>query len=237
MTRAATLGWRSAWIGLRTSSLVSRRQLVRLSARAGRGARWRWGLPGRRGGCCRCCFPLLAATRPLFGASDRESAGRWLAAAGTAGLALVALQGFAIGLNGWNAAWLAALLGSPGPRQAGMGFGAALTSVAVPDAALPRARGARLVPGRRLRGVVDRPRRRADRRLRVLSRHDDPHERRAGRCRRLRARRVLEQNSSIPRSGASTASPPTCAAASPGTPCSWRRSSASARRRSASPSR
>jgi iron(III) transport system permease protein len=72
-------------------------------------------------------LPLLAAARPLLGSVDRECAGGWLAAAGVGGLALVAAQGFAVGLNGWNAAWLSALLGSPGPRQAGMGFGAALT--------------------------------------------------------------------------------------------------------------
>jgi iron(III) transport system permease protein len=73
--------------------------------------------------------PLLAATRPLFGAQQRERAGDWLAAAGAMGLALITAQGFVVGLNGWNAAWLAALLGSPGPRQGGMGFGAGLTAL------------------------------------------------------------------------------------------------------------
>src|ERR687893_587741 len=38
--------------------------------------------------------------------------------------------GYAIGLNGWTASWLAALFGGPGPRQGGMGFGAALTALA-----------------------------------------------------------------------------------------------------------
>jgi iron(III) transport system permease protein len=86
------------------------------------------GLAGQAWWLVPMLLPLFAATRPLFGAHDRESAGRWLAAAGAAGLALITIQGFAVGLNGWNAAWLAALLGAPGPRQGGMGIGAALTA-------------------------------------------------------------------------------------------------------------
>jgi iron(III) transport system permease protein len=74
--------------------------------------------------------PLIAASRPLVGGLDRYETGKWLVAAGLAGLALIILQGFAIGLGGWSAAWLAALFGAPGPRQGGMGFGAALTSLA-----------------------------------------------------------------------------------------------------------
>jgi iron(III) transport system permease protein len=73
---------------------------------------------------------LVAASRPLAGGLDRYDTGKWLTAAGIAGLALIMLQGFAIGLNGWNGAWLLALFGGPGPRQGGMGFGAALTSLA-----------------------------------------------------------------------------------------------------------
>jgi predicted lysophospholipase L1 biosynthesis ABC-type transport system permease subunit len=42
----------------------------------------------------------------------------------------MALQGFAVGLHGWTAPWLTALFGAPGPRQGGMGFGAALTAAA-----------------------------------------------------------------------------------------------------------
>jgi iron(III) transport system permease protein len=74
--------------------------------------------------------PLVAASRPLVGIVTRESTGRWLIASGVAGLALIIGQGFAIGLNGWTAPWVAALFGDPGPRQGGMGFGAALTSFA-----------------------------------------------------------------------------------------------------------
>ena len=155
------------------------------------------GLTGQAWWLLPMLLPLLAATRPLFGASDRESAGRWLAAAG---IGRARARG-AAGLRDRPQRLERRLAGRP-PRVArtaagrhGFRRGAHLRRL--PDAALPRARGARLVPGRRLRGLVDRPRRRADRRLRVLSRHDDPRERRAGRCRRLRARRVPGQ---VPRS-------------------------------------
>lgn len=70
---------------------------------------------------------LSLATLPLFGAS-REQHGVILSAAGLAGLALIAAQGFAIGLDGWGFAPLGAMFGAPGPRQAGMGLGAALTT-------------------------------------------------------------------------------------------------------------
>ncbi|HEY8381955.1 MAG TPA: iron ABC transporter permease [Microvirga sp.] len=72
--------------------------------------------------------PLLMALRPVFGADEGE-AGSWLVGAGVLGLAFLALQGFAIGLNGWRVGFDAILPGS-GPRQAGFGLGAALTAVA-----------------------------------------------------------------------------------------------------------
>src|SRR5690606_19888535 len=53
----------------------------------------------------------------------------WLAAAGAAGLILFIVQGFAIGLDGWRFEILDRLFG-PGPRQAGMGAGAAATAAA-----------------------------------------------------------------------------------------------------------
>jgi iron(III) transport system permease protein len=72
---------------------------------------------------------LLAATVPLFSAS-RDRGSRVLIVAGLAGIALVAAQGFAVGLQGWSWAFLAAAFGMPGPSQSGMGLGAALTSAA-----------------------------------------------------------------------------------------------------------
>src|SRR6185436_1159012 len=72
-------------------------------------------------------LPLLAATVPLQGQRRRAIA---LVAAGIAGLAWLALEGFAIGHRGWSAEWLAALFGAPGPKQGGMGYGAFLTALA-----------------------------------------------------------------------------------------------------------
>lgn len=71
--------------------------------------------------------PLLMALRPALSRSHKAD-GEWLVAAGLLGLALILLQGFTIGLNGWTLDALQALSGSPGPSQGGMGLGAALTS-------------------------------------------------------------------------------------------------------------
>jgi iron(III) transport system permease protein len=68
--------------------------------------------------------PLLLATWPLITRQSAEQAARWLIVAGLLGLALITLQGFAIGLRGWSWTWLS-VLGAPGPSQAGMGTGAA----------------------------------------------------------------------------------------------------------------
>ena len=73
--------------------------------------------------------PLLMTLRPAA-AKSHPSTSNWLVAGGMLGLALIVLQGFTIGLNGWTAEALKALFGAPGPRQAGMGYGAALTSTA-----------------------------------------------------------------------------------------------------------
>ncbi|MGO4573788.1 ABC transporter permease [Microvirga sp. 2TAF3] len=71
--------------------------------------------------------PLLMMLRPATG-SARVSVSEWLVASGTIGLLLVLLQGFTIGLNGWTSDTLKSLFGAPGPSQAGMGYGAALTT-------------------------------------------------------------------------------------------------------------
>ena len=62
-------------------------------------------------------LPLLATLYPLLG---RGEAGRWLVGAGAAGLALLLLQGFAIGLGGFTSGFLASLFGAPGPSQGGV---------------------------------------------------------------------------------------------------------------------
>jgi len=69
---------------------------------------------------------LVPAVRPAA-----DSKGTWLVASGLLGLALIVLQGFSIGLNGWTLDILKGLFGEPGPRQAGMGYGAALTATAL----------------------------------------------------------------------------------------------------------
>jgi iron(III) transport system permease protein len=71
--------------------------------------------------------PLGAALVPVIRSSVQDK-GKWLVASGLLGLALIVLQGFTIGLNGWTLDVLKSLFGEPGPSQAGMGYGAALTS-------------------------------------------------------------------------------------------------------------
>ncbi|WP_210497027.1 ABC transporter permease [Microvirga antarctica] len=74
--------------------------------------------------------PLLMTLRPAA-ARATGAHSQWLVGAGILGLALIVLQGFTIGLNGWTSEVLRGLFGSPGPRQAGMGYGAALTATAL----------------------------------------------------------------------------------------------------------
>jgi iron(III) transport system permease protein len=71
--------------------------------------------------------PLGMALAPVVRSSSQDQ-GKWLVASGLLGLALIVLQGFTIGLNGWTLDILKGLFGEPGPSQAGMGYGAALTS-------------------------------------------------------------------------------------------------------------
>ena len=79
-------------------------------------------------------LPLLVPlTLPLltlrYGRDDPRIA-TTLIAAGLLGLAWMIVEGFAIRHNGWSIAWLAAQSAGGGPRQPGMGYGAALTGAA-----------------------------------------------------------------------------------------------------------
>jgi iron(III) transport system permease protein len=74
-------------------------------------------------------LPLLLAAYAIFGPADAGRRATLLVWAGGAGLAVLFGQGFAIGLKGWNAAWLANLFGGPGPSQAGCGRGATTMAV------------------------------------------------------------------------------------------------------------
>jgi iron(III) transport system permease protein len=75
-------------------------------------------------------LPLLVASWSLIRRRGREESSGTLAAAGLGGLVLVAIQGFAIGIGGWNWSMLAEILGTEGPSQAGMGPGASLVTAA-----------------------------------------------------------------------------------------------------------
>jgi iron(III) transport system permease protein len=71
-------------------------------------------------------LPLLTWRRP----KEDPRVATTLLLAGAGGLGWVALQGFLIDHRGWTVAWLASVLGSPGPRQAGFGAGAFLLCLA-----------------------------------------------------------------------------------------------------------
>jgi len=75
-------------------------------------------------------LPLLLALRPLVGRWAPEMGASHLVIAGATGLALLIGQGFSVGHNGWRVEGLTEIFGAPGPSQAGMGFGAALTALA-----------------------------------------------------------------------------------------------------------
>lgn len=65
-------------------------------------------------------LPLAAARR-----------GTGLLIAGGSGVVLFAAQAFAVGLRGWNAGWLVALLGEMEQRQVGIGAGATVVLIAL----------------------------------------------------------------------------------------------------------
>jgi iron(III) transport system permease protein len=76
-------------------------------------------------------LPLFAGLVVGFGARSGDRAAPWLAICGFAGFGYLLVQGFAIGLNGWNADWLVNVLGGQGPAQRGMGLGALAVACAL----------------------------------------------------------------------------------------------------------
>jgi iron(III) transport system permease protein len=71
-------------------------------------------------------LPLLAPRRER----DDPSIATALVAAGLVGIGWMIVEGFAIRHDGWSIPWLAAQASDGGPRQPGMGYGAALTGAA-----------------------------------------------------------------------------------------------------------
>ncbi|MBM3600688.1 MAG: iron ABC transporter permease [Alphaproteobacteria bacterium] len=81
--------------------------------------RW-WLLP--------VALALLAPLALLGWSKDEPGVARLLIVVGTAGLAWLVLQGFAVGLKGWSFGWMESLFGPLGNRQFGMGYGALLVA-------------------------------------------------------------------------------------------------------------
>lgn len=73
-------------------------------------------------------IPLLAPLAVLGRRRSDPVLGMVLIAAGLGGLAYLLAQGFAIGIRGWEFAWMEALFGPLGDRQFGMGYGALIVS-------------------------------------------------------------------------------------------------------------
>jgi iron(III) transport system permease protein len=90
------------------------------------------GLAARRPWLLPLALPLLLGLVPVLRPRENAAAGgKWLIGIGSAGLVWLALEGIAIGHRGWSFAWLADLFGASGPTQAGMGYGAFLTMLAL----------------------------------------------------------------------------------------------------------
>ena len=69
-------------------------------------------------------FPLLAAPFALRFQKTDPAFARILIVSGAFGFGWMLLQGFCIGLRGWNYQWIEQLFGELGDRQFGMGYGA-----------------------------------------------------------------------------------------------------------------
>ena len=106
--------WRFRWLALWTDVTGAPALLQVLSH-----GRW-WLLP--------VGLFLLAPLAALGRSRTDPGAARLLIGVGAGGLGWMLLQGFAIGLQGWQWDWPAALFGPLEDRQFGMGYGAALAA-------------------------------------------------------------------------------------------------------------
>ena len=75
-------------------------------------------------------FGLAAAIAFTFPPAARKQLGAWLVGIGSLGLGYTLLQGFTLGIKGWNFAWLNALAGETAQAQIGMGLGAVVVVLA-----------------------------------------------------------------------------------------------------------
>jgi len=75
-------------------------------------------------------LPLLAPFAVLCKRKSDPLYARVLIAAGAIGLGWIILQGFSIGIRGWNFGWLQLFFGDLNDRQYGMGYGGMLVAVA-----------------------------------------------------------------------------------------------------------
>src|SRR5688572_6115267 len=74
---------------------------------------------------------LLACLAISLLPAGRKARGRALLIVAGAGIGLFVVQALAIGLRGWTAEWLAAVVGELDNRQVGMGAGATVVLVAL----------------------------------------------------------------------------------------------------------
>ena len=75
-------------------------------------------------------LPLLAPFAVLLKRKSDPLYARVLIVAGAMGLGWIILQGFSIGIRGWNFGWLQVFFGNLNDRQYGMGYGGMLVAVA-----------------------------------------------------------------------------------------------------------
>ena len=75
-------------------------------------------------------LPLLAPFAVLLKRKSDPLYARVLIVAGAIGLGWIILQGFSIGIRGWNFGWLQLFFGDLNDRQYGMGYGGMLVAVA-----------------------------------------------------------------------------------------------------------
>ena len=194
----ATLGWivlgwvgfaLLPWYGFDALCGTDPRRLLR--QRIGPRSRISWSLvasadprAARHGPACRSSGPT--ADSKGTGSSHRDFSAS----------ASSSFKGFAIGLNGWTLDILKSLFGEPGPSQAGMGYGAALTATAFLIVLCHGLAARGWCRGDAFVDLVHRRRHRADRRLRLLPGLHDPGERLCRQQRQLRAGGVRHE---IPR--------------------------------------